>query len=572
MGNLVMPKNSADSNEMVAVLEVYKNEGAWVSNSKFIELLRNKLGEPHQEPQAYTKKTQIPTYFGFTTFENLSDNQSSRKITDSGIRFYDALISSNEDDVFKEIMLALETRTFGRNVCGLSSDSDIEPPQVFIRSCLTLGYLTRKEFAYILWRLDEFEESIFEILTFIAANRIKKVDDFDELPNKFLDAKPITALVNWNFLQVIGKDGAQDKILINPQVLSKYIAKLKTLRIFNNAPTIPTNSDDEIPFLGGGRNIIYFGSPGTGKSFKAKIDAGTANTFTTLFHPEYTYSDFVGSYRPVIGHEIDQQHIDSHDGRKIPKPVNYFEFVPGPLVIALSCAYRHHRQSVCLLVDELNRGECASIFGDIFQLLDRDSNGSSEYGITPRPELKKYFEERQIDFDFKGDGKLYFPSNFSLVATMNTSDQSLYPIDAAFKRRWEWLSCPIDFDEIKKVYPNSELILNDGIKDWSWERLLVELNKLIIIGNMEDKQIGPWFIKPSIDSKINYNTFLNKFLFYLWHDVYKDDQSSNESPFKLEDGLSTFGAIQNAMKNGGLEAGFKKDLLQRVSDPSLTKN
>jgi hypothetical protein len=115
------------------------------------------------------------------------------------------------------------------------------------------------------------------------------------------------------------------------------------------------------------------------------------------------------------------------------------------------------------------------------------------------------------------------------------------------------------------VYPNSELILNDGIKDWSWERLLVELNKLITINNMEDKQIGPWFIKPAADSKIDYNTFLNKCLFYLWHDVYKDDQSSNESPFKLDEGLSTFGSIQSAMLIGGLDAGFKKDFLQRVS-------
>lgn len=323
-----------------------------------------------------------------------------------------------------------------------------------------------------------------------------------------------------------------------------------------------------LPYKEGGSNVIYFGPPGTGKSYRAKSDFANAETFTTLFHPEYSYSDFVGSYRPVIGHERGQQHIDSHDGGTIPKPINYFEFVPGPLVNALTAAFKAPDKSVCLLIDELNRGECAAIFGDIFQLLDRDELGMSEYGITIKAELKKFFLDRNIDFDIKKDGKLYLPSNLFLVATMNTSDQSLYPIDAAFKRRWDWIACPINFDELKAVYQNLNIFMNDGHEKWSWQALITVINKYVSKNHMEDKQIGPWFIRPKKSGEIDYDIFLNKFLFYLWHDVYKDEQDSDDSPFISSDELNSFGKIQNAMRIGGLQAGFKQEFITTLGNDS----
>jgi hypothetical protein len=323
-----------------------------------------------------------------------------------------------------------------------------------------------------------------------------------------------------------------------------------------------------LPYKDGGSNVIYFGPPGTGKSYRAKSDFANAETFTTLFHPEYSYSDFVGSYRPVIGHERGQQHIDSHDGGTIPRPINYFEFVPGPLVNALTAAFKAPDKSVCLLIDELNRGECAAIFGDIFQLLDRDELGTSEYGITIKAELKKFFLDRNIDFDIRKDGKLYLPSNLSLVATMNTSDQSLYPIDAAFKRRWDWIACPINFDELKAVYQNLNIFMNDGHEKWSWQALITVINKYVSKNHMEDKQIGPWFIRPKKSGEIDYDIFLNKFLFYLWHDVYKDEQDSDDSPFISSDELNSFGKMQNAMRIGGLQAGFKQELITTLGNDS----
>lgn len=238
MGNLIMPKNSAEISEMNAVLKVYYESDDWMDNSSFIDKMKVLLGEPIQEPQAYTKKTQIPSYFGFTTWEDLSNSQSKRIITESGKRFYEGLKAKDNNIIFKEIIYSLENQTFGRNVCGVSSDSDIEPPQLFIKCVLTLGYLTRQEYGYILWRLDEYNENLFELLTIIASNRIKNVKNYPDIPNKYGDAKPITALVNWGFLKTDNKINGQDKIIINPDVIANYLDRLQKLRIFNNVKNL----------------------------------------------------------------------------------------------------------------------------------------------------------------------------------------------------------------------------------------------------------------------------------------------------------------------------------------------
>jgi 5-methylcytosine-specific restriction enzyme B len=567
MGNLGMPKHSADLADITAVLDVYNRAGSWLDNETFINRMKAELGS-NLEPQAYTKKTQIPSYFGFTEWENPESSQSKRRITESGKRFYHGLVSGDDSVIFAEIMESLSTRTFGRNVCGVDSDSDLEPPNIFIKAALALGYLTRQEYGFLLWRLNDFDENILDIFATISINRIKGGVSYSLEP-KYADIKPLGALINWGFLVEDKTQGRQGRVSVNPKVIFSYLDRLSTLRVFNTdslANTAPEFNNSER--ITGAKNVIYFGSPGTGKSYRAKTDFANAQTFTTLFHPEYTYSDFVGSYRPVIGHERDQPEIDSHDGGTIAKPVNYFEFVPGPLVNALTAAFENPGKSVCLLIDELNRGECAAIFGDIFQLLDRDEVGTSEYGITIKAELRKYFTDRQINFDVKKDGKLYLPSNLSLVATMNTSDQSLYPIDAAFKRRWDWIACPINFDELKDAYPNQEIFMNDGHEKWSWESLITVINKYISKNHMEDKQIGPWFLRPSSDGEINYDVFLNKCLFYLWHDVYKDDQDGDDSPFIANDQVNSFGTTQVAMRAGGLKAGFKNELISSLGNES----
>ena len=363
-----------------------------------------------------------------------------------------------------------------------------------------------------------------------------------------------------------GKDRRLDldsfKIIIEAKYPFLFVV-FSEVDIFILRPSSATDSLT-LAYKAGGSNVIYFGPPGTGKSYRAKKSTEGSKVTTTLFHPEYSYSDFVGSYRPVIGHDKTAPEIEGYDLKSIPRPVNYFEFVPGPLIEALSDAYSNPNDVVCLMIDELNRGECAAIFGDIFQLLDRDGMGVSEYGVDLKPEIVNFFSKKGIQYDIKSNGKLYFPSNFSIIATINTSDQSLYPIDAAFKRRWDWVSCPINFNELRLNY-QSRLTIFDGSVIWSWEDLLTALNHLISKNHMEDKQLGPWFIKPNVNSEISYETFLNKCLFYLWHDVYKDDQFGDDSPFELSEDTNSFSSLQEKMRTGGLAAGFKSEFLSKVS-------
>lgn len=313
-----------------------------------------------------------------------------------------------------------------------------------------------------------------------------------------------------------------------------------------------------------GVNKIFFGPPGTGKSTEVKNIVSTAPMFRTQFHPEYSHTDLIGSYRPVVGYETNESDvIVGHDGTTLRRPVNYFSFVPGPLTDALECSLKT-KEHVFLVIEEINRGDCAAIFGDAFQLLDRNEDGLSEFGITLKPELLAYFKMRGVNYDLVGDGMLYLPPNLSLLATMNTSDQSLYPMDSAFKRRWEWVACSIDFAEIVSYTSPIRPFLDDGKTKWDWVKMLEQMNKNIVHDRMEDKQIGPWFIKPSGDGSVQWEAFLNKCLFYLWHDVFKDEQLSDLSPFK-SDGPETFGEMQENIRANGLASGFQPELLAPVA-------
>lgn len=338
--------------------------------------------------------------------------------------------------------------------------------------------------------------------------------------------------------------------------------------LFDYSP--PATSGPSAPAQGGqssraAENVIFFGPPGTGKSTSVQGRVISAPMFRTQFHPEFSHTDLIGSYRPVVGTETSEsERILGFDGIPTARPVNYFSFVPGPLALSMAKAFSSD-EHVYLVIEEINRGDCAAIFGDAFQLLDRNDSGRSEFGITAKPELIDYFKANGAEFDIAKDGKLYLPENLSILATMNTSDQSLYPMDAAFKRRWQWIACPIDFDELLSYTVGARPHIDDGQQKWDWICLLKNINRNIIRDRMEDKQLGPWFIKPAKDGLVSWNAFLNKCLFYLWHDVFKDEQLSVLSPFKA-DGPEVFGDVQVNIRDNGLAAGLKPELLVPLAD------
>ncbi len=295
---------------------------------------------------------------------------------------------------------------------------------------------------------------------------------------------------------------------------------------------------------------IFFGAPGTGKSFKINEMCAEYENFRTTFHPDTDYASFVGSYKPIteVVTKYDQQ------GNAYPEKRIVYTYVFQAFLKAYIAAWREQQNEnpkpVFLVVEEINRGNCAQIFGDIFQLLDRNEAGYSDYPIVAdddlSQELKREFENltvanpEAINSLYKGgkdvvgsvtSGKqLLLPNNLYIWATMNTSDQSLFPIDSAFKRRWDW-----KYIKIKDAKKDYKIVFSNGnIYDW-WS-FVTEINNRIEGGEIqqEDKKLGYFFAK-SKDGIITADRFLSKVIFFLYNDVFKDF-GFDEDYFKGADG------------------------------------
>ena len=290
------------------------------------------------------------------------------------------------------------------------------------------------------------------------------------------------------------------------------------------------------------RQQIFYGAPGTGKSHRIKeqlkaLNVPKENILRTTFHPDSDFSTFVGAYKPTMKRQyrydgkVKAKYYEDDDlaGAKkdeviIDKVIQY-DFVPQTFIKAYVRAYQTN-ENVYLIIEEINRGNCAQIFGDLFQLLDRDENGVSEYTIKADADIRAYLED-VLGCDSEGikDGELCLPSNLYIYATMNTSDQSLFPIDSAFKRRWDW-----EYEPIK--YKNADWVIEINGNQFSWTSFQKEVNNRIFEStNSEDKMLGDFFVKP-YDGIITEKLLLNKVLFYLWNDVCKDGDGDI---FKTED-------------------------------------
>lgn len=284
----------------------------------------------------------------------------------------------------------------------------------------------------------------------------------------------------------------------------------------------------------GGENWIYYGAPGCGKSHKVKKDLDDSgveenNIFRITFHPEYTNSDFVGQIMPTIHKDEDNRDV-----------VEYI-FNPGPFTKALERALTVN-EPVYLVIEEINRGNAAAIFGDIFQLLDRqkaelengDKNleyGRSEYEIN-NPNIEDYLKSK---IDLADGFKVYIPRNMFIWATMNSSDQNVFTLDTAFKRRWNFEQIPNDISSDSKHKYKNWKIPGTNV---SWETFLSKLNPAILdykIKNHtnEDKQLGKYFVgkecltenlTPILECQSEANQFAYKVLEYLWNDVCKIDK------------------------------------------------
>lgn len=279
------------------------------------------------------------------------------------------------------------------------------------------------------------------------------------------------------------------------------------------------------------KNTIYYGAPGTGKSYKVDneikdLDVKFYERIT--FYPEFDHASFVGGYRPISE-----------------KNIIKYQFVPQAFTNIYVRAWNDLDNQYYLVIEEINRGNCAEIFGDIFQLLDRNSN----YTVSPSNELKEYLDTALNNKDGIHNG-LKLPPNLSILATMNTSDQSLFPMDSAFKRRWDWEYIPICYDNIPENESFGYRVIIDDTQSFNWIDFIKNVNAIIKTNpNLGmDKCIGNYFIK-SESKEITLKEFVNKAIFYLWNDVFKDEDSS-DSIFEKGTSYEDFFTIE---KNGKVE-------------------
>lgn len=412
--------------------------------------------------------------------------------------------------------------------------------------------------------------------------KIKGVDSFD-----------IYSCVHSNELQDIIDSlyNNEDFMQYEKTGSNQYSNALKTYMRFLCAKEIFSNEAKKVKLPS---NLtlqqIYYGAPGTGKSKTIKDLTFGEDVIRTTFHPDSDYASFVGTYKPITEEVVlrdcnGKKVIDEDTGKVVKEDRIAYKFIPQAFLEAYVEAWKklgskkeensdknYNRihpalldtpeiftknkasKKQYLIIEEINRGNCAQIFGDLFQLLDRNEYGFSDYPIVADKDMQKYLEKEfegweitnkdkinqlygeanMVSLIMKGE-RLVLPSNLYIWATMNTSDQSLFPIDSAFKRRWDWKYVPIREGRDKETNAPLNWYINTGDKQYKWWSFISKVNKLIgSLTNSEDKKLGYFFCKAK-DGEIDADLFVSKVIFYLWNDVFKD-YGFDDKDFQDEEG------------------------------------
>lgn len=326
------------------------------------------------------------------------------------------------------------------------------------------------------------------------------------------------------------------------------------------------------------RNRIVFGAPGTGKSFtinnerKELIGEGNEIDYERVtFHPDYSYANFVGTYKPVPGCK-DEKGVET---------ITY-KYVPGPFmrlyVKALKSARSDKPKPFLLIIEEINRANVAAVFGDVFQLLDRNDENISEYPIQASEDIKKYLaEELKVSLD--ECSKIRIPDNMFIWATMNSADQGVFPMDTAFKRRWNFTYLGID-DNDKDIRGKYVVVGSKEQQRIEWNELRKAINEFLASEKInEDKQLGPYFITRSIvvpldggneiDRDRFCDVFKHKVLMYLFEDAGK--QKRNKLFEGSAKGQSRYSKICEAFDEQGIGI-FHGDIQNRIKVQDIKIN
>lgn len=424
-----------------------------------------------------------------------------------------------------------------------------------------------------------------EVLKFIG-------DEYDNYTNKFIisypntkDGKPQLNRKAYNvlskyydgfswFVDLYDKNISGNKL----KIIVDEDEKLLTLDIeFSSIKEFITfESESPVIDVPCPHNRIVFGAPGTGKSCKLEKDRIKyfGNRYIRVtFHPNYSYSHFVGTYKPVP-ETYDDENGDKKDG------ITY-KYVPGPFMKALVESVKYPDKPFLLLIEEINRANAAAVFGDVFQLLDR-KNGVSEYEIQASNDMKEYLDDKLKDKDYDTE-RIRIPSNMFIWATMNSADQGVFPMDTAFKRRWDFTYIGIDKND--KDMKNIWVKLGKANKEICWNDLRVAINNKLSKDCKinEDKLLGPYFISNDVlksevikndgvheerlfvkDNDKFIDVFKYKVLMYLYEDVAKQ-QHIRSKLFAGCDDYSKFSSLCDEFDEKGEEI-FGKNFIKDNAD------
>ena len=488
--------------------------------------------------------------------------------------------------------------------------------------------------------------------------------------NSTVQTKPLfstlSKVIIWGNYPALNDVDPDSEMIITRESLTNTISKLEDLA----KRFIPIERRKLTRLSADSHQIIYYGSPGTGKSWTVQNnvlkDVKEDYIFRTTFHPDTDYSTFIGCYKPISKRkvskilsydELEKEYekykplyktsteananfikdyaeslLEASKGTSLNQVVKnlfstgndtYFvemvklllgerdrytsaityDFVPQVFTEAYVKAWQNPTEQVYLVIEEINRGNCAQIFGDLFQLLDR-KKGVSEYPVKAETALAEYLSNVLEGDAAEGirDGKLSLPANLNIIATMNTSDQSLFPMDSAFKRRWDWKYIPttppadksrtMELSFKDKTTTKYGTTIDAGDYEYDWTEFLEKINeKIHNATHSDDKQLGFWFVKTEEGAEeITISSFVSKVVFYLWNDVFKDMGAKDSNPFTIKvDGknvvmsfnsffemnslgqiVENIGVLHTFLRNVGVEPKVKKAIAD-VQDAAQAK-
>ena len=522
----------------------------YLNNSEVIEKIDDNPLLTSQIESLYVGLT-LMFAFGRISFENTSLSMTKERT--GGIRYpkkidfasnimtLDLMLNSDSEEAVKATLLAwLQDKQL---------DNKIEQRiSIFLNICIENNLFKLRHGEDALYFQTE---GIYKSL--ITGNEVSLESDEIVGPTRILNSMLRENLVPWlNFKKSLVTINADNDFNVKEysDIISTSLS-IRDIKVDNNVESAPKeedtdNDDKQLPL-----QQITYGAPGTGKSHGIKKETAGKSVIRTTFHPDSDYSTFVGAYKPtsvevpvmtIIGKEQIPV-VNANPEKKI-----VYEFVPQAFLKAYTGAWKNQDEPFFLIIEEINRGNCAQIFGDLFQLLDRnDETGLSDYPISPDEDIQKFLltdkkygfaaltdaQKAAIPIEVQSGELMILPKNLHIWATMNTSDQSLFPIDSAFKRRWDWQYMPIS--DGKKGW---QIAVNGKCYDW-WQFLQKMNDKIGSTTNSEDKKLGYFFCKAK-NGIIDAETFVGKVVFYIWNDVFKDFAEEAGDLFKDIEGILTF--------------------------------